>query len=86
MLREIVACELGGLIGVSGNPLLFRIGRHARAMPQYIIGHLDRVEAIRRHKMRFQNLADAFGGTAGSSAVRGTSCDMGRSMDVREAL
>ena len=47
-LRDLVARELGDLIGVHGHPLFLRIARHPRAMPQYILGHLDRVEAIRR--------------------------------------
>ena len=47
-LGDLVAQELAGLIGVHGDPLLLRIARHPRAMPQYILGHLDRVEAISR--------------------------------------
>jgi oxygen-dependent protoporphyrinogen oxidase len=55
-IKALVARELGELIGVSGNPLLIRIGRHPRSMPQYILGHLDRVEAIRRRLARHQRL------------------------------
>jgi oxygen-dependent protoporphyrinogen oxidase len=49
-LRELVTNELSQLIGVTGNPLLYRVFRHPRAMPQYTLGHLDRVAAI-RHKL-----------------------------------
>ena len=55
-LGELVAHELGELIGVRGEPLLFQIARHPRAMPQYILGHLDRVAAIRRRLARHSGL------------------------------
>jgi oxygen-dependent protoporphyrinogen oxidase len=55
-LRGLVARELGDLIGVSGNPLLFQVGRHPRAMPQYTLGHLDRVATIRRKLARHPRL------------------------------
>jgi len=51
-LNDLVSRELGDLIGVSGVPKLLEIGRHPRAMPQYTLGHLDRVEAIRRKLVR----------------------------------
>lgn len=53
---EIVARELNDLLGVQGDPILTRIGRHARSMPQYTLGHLDRVDAIRRQVARHPNL------------------------------
>jgi oxygen-dependent protoporphyrinogen oxidase len=55
-IRELVARELGDLIGVSGPPRLFEIGRHPRAMPQYTLGHIDRVAAIRRKLVRHPRL------------------------------
>lgn len=51
-LEELVARDLGDLIGVTGSPRLLEIGRHPRAMPQYTLGHGDRVEAIRRKLTR----------------------------------
>ena len=53
---ELVAQELGELIGVSGDPLMVRISRHPRAMPQYTLGHGDRVETIRRKLARHPRL------------------------------
>jgi oxygen-dependent protoporphyrinogen oxidase len=55
-IRELVARELGELIGVRGEPLLLEIGRHPRAMPQYVLGHLERTEAIRRKAAKHSNL------------------------------
>jgi oxygen-dependent protoporphyrinogen oxidase len=51
-LRELVTSELSQLIGVTGQPLLYHVFRHPRAMPQYTLGHLDRVAAIRRKLAR----------------------------------
>jgi oxygen-dependent protoporphyrinogen oxidase len=49
--------ELGELIGASGDPLLADVARHPRGMPQYTLGHLDRVAAIRRQLARHAGLA-----------------------------
>ena len=47
-IKSLVRSELEELIGARGVPLLMEVGRHPRAMPQYTLGHLDRVETIRR--------------------------------------
>lgn len=46
-LVELCRRELEQLIGAQGEPLLANVARHARAMPQYTLGHLDRVAALR---------------------------------------
>ena len=38
--------ELRGLLGLRGEPLLVRVHRWPRAMPQYLVGHLDRLARI----------------------------------------
>ncbi|MFO0888983.1 MAG: protoporphyrinogen oxidase [Isosphaeraceae bacterium] len=55
-LGDLVARELGALIGVTGEPLLMQVARHPRAMPQYILGHRDRVESVRRRLLRHPRL------------------------------
>jgi protoporphyrinogen/coproporphyrinogen III oxidase len=55
-IARIVRQELGELIGASGDPLLMRVGRHPRSMPQYVLGHLDRVATIRRKLARHPRL------------------------------
>ncbi len=55
-IAEIVRRELGSLIGASGDPLFLRIARHPRSMPQYVLGHLDHVAAIRRKLARHPRL------------------------------
>ena len=47
LIKMIVRDELASLLGASGEPILIEVGRHPRAMPQYTLGHLDRVAAIR---------------------------------------
>jgi protoporphyrinogen/coproporphyrinogen III oxidase len=53
---ELVRGELSSLIGASGAPLFTRIARHPRSMPQYNLGHLDRVATIRRHLAKYSRL------------------------------
>ncbi len=40
--------ELAELLGVRAEPVLIRTARHPRAMPQYQVGHLDRLARIER--------------------------------------
>ena len=47
-IEGLVLDELHALLGVDGTPDFIRIGRHPRAMPQYLVGHLDKVAAIER--------------------------------------
>ena len=42
--------ELADALGVVAEPVLARVHRHPASMPQYRLGHLDRVEAI-EHKL-----------------------------------
>ena len=56
-LRRVVCGELGQLIGLSGEPELFRIVRWREAMPQYHLGHLDRVRRIEEQAAQLPGLA-----------------------------
>jgi oxygen-dependent protoporphyrinogen oxidase len=73
---EVVALareELGNLLGIRGEPLLVAVARHARSMPQYTLGHLDRVAAIRAGEARHPGLAlagNAFGGVGVPDCIR----------------
>lgn len=73
-LVSIVRSELSDLIGANGEPLLAEVGRHPRAMPQYTLGHLERIEAIRRQVARHPRLiltGNAFDGVGIPDCVRG---------------
>jgi protoporphyrinogen/coproporphyrinogen III oxidase len=72
-LKTIVRSELFDLLGARGEPLLIEVCRHPRAMPQYTLGHLDRVEAIKRRAARHPRLilaGNAFDGVGIPDAVR----------------
>jgi oxygen-dependent protoporphyrinogen oxidase len=45
-LIQLVREELGAILGITTAPLLTRVYRWERANPQYLVGHLDRVEAM----------------------------------------
>jgi oxygen-dependent protoporphyrinogen oxidase len=45
-LLELAHEDVAALLGITGEPVLSRVCRHAGAMPQYEVGHLDRVAAI----------------------------------------
>jgi oxygen-dependent protoporphyrinogen oxidase len=46
-LATLAAAELAAATGVSGRPAATRVTRWGGALPQYTVGHLDRVAAIR---------------------------------------
>lgn len=45
-LRRLATDELADLLQISGEPVIAEIARWPRAMPQYHVGHLDRVQRI----------------------------------------
>jgi oxygen-dependent protoporphyrinogen oxidase len=57
--------QLAELLGVTGEPLFTRLVRYPKAMPQYHIGHLARVEAIEQCLRRHRGLALAGGAYRG---------------------
>jgi oxygen-dependent protoporphyrinogen oxidase len=54
---DLVKEELADLIGLSGEPTITRVVRWNHAMPQYHVGHLDRVEQIETAIGRISSLA-----------------------------
>jgi len=72
-IKGLVRAELAGLLGASGEPILSEVARHPRAMPQYTLGHLDRVAAIRQRAGRHPGLilaGNAFHGVGIPDCVR----------------
>lgn len=57
--------ELAEALGVTAEPSLVRLHRHARAMPQYVLGHLDRTAAIDRRVAALPGLVLAGAGYRG---------------------
>jgi oxygen-dependent protoporphyrinogen oxidase len=73
-ITSIVQRELADLIGASGEPLFTHISRHARSMPQYNLGHLERVANIRRHLAKYSHLyvtGIAYDGVGIPDCIRG---------------
>lgn len=56
-LESIAIGELAELTGAQGAPLEAETIRWREAMPQYVVGHLDRVAAIERAASEFPGLA-----------------------------
>jgi oxygen-dependent protoporphyrinogen oxidase len=45
-LIQLVREELAAILGITAAPLLARVYRWERANPQYLVGHLERVDAM----------------------------------------
>ena len=58
-LTALVRRELADVIGARGVPKLVQIDRWTRAMPQYHVGHMERVAAIKRRLEGIPGLAIA---------------------------
>lgn len=58
-LVAIARRELAVLLGVRAEPRLVRVRRYVRAMPQYDVGHLDRVRGIEDAVARLPGLSVA---------------------------
>jgi oxygen-dependent protoporphyrinogen oxidase len=56
-LRRLAENELAELLQISGEPLVCDIARWPRSMPQYHVGHLDRVACIEVLAAKHGNLA-----------------------------
>jgi len=53
---KMVKSELKDIMGVGAKPVLTRIFRWPKGMPQYTVGHLDRVETIERRQAEHPGL------------------------------
>jgi oxygen-dependent protoporphyrinogen oxidase len=55
-LARVAHDDLASLLGIAAPPLFVRITRHRRVLPQYEVGHLDRVAAIEARLPRHPGL------------------------------
>jgi oxygen-dependent protoporphyrinogen oxidase len=58
-LAALAAAELAAATGLAGAPVAHRVTRWGGALPQYNVGHLDRVERVRAAVRRHPGLAVA---------------------------
>jgi oxygen-dependent protoporphyrinogen oxidase len=64
-LVRIARGQIGPLLGITGDPIFARVSRYSRAMPQYLVGHAARAEAIERAVARLPGLRLAGGAYRG---------------------
>jgi oxygen-dependent protoporphyrinogen oxidase len=55
-LLDLVRYDLARTMGIDATPELVRIYRHPRAIPQYTLGHLQRLRAVRQRLERLPGL------------------------------
>jgi oxygen-dependent protoporphyrinogen oxidase len=64
-IEDTVRSELRALLGIVAEPLLKRIARYLSSMPQYHVGHLERLARIEQHLKSLPGLALAGGAYRG---------------------
>jgi len=69
-LGQLAAREVAGLLGITGEPIVRRVVRQQQAMPQYHVGHRQRVERVDARLKRFPTLALAGSGLYGVGVPR----------------
>jgi oxygen-dependent protoporphyrinogen oxidase len=55
-IQQAVVHDLRQLLGLTGEPLAMSVTRHLEAMPQYHVGHLDRVAHITSRMAHYPGL------------------------------
>ena len=56
-LQDAVLQDLRQLLGLTGKPALCHVSRHPSAMPQYHVGHLERIKRLETAAQRWPGLA-----------------------------
>jgi oxygen-dependent protoporphyrinogen oxidase len=72
-LEQLVLSELDELLGIARSPQLIRVIRWRQAMPQYHVGHRDRILRLERMMQEFPTLAlagNAYQGVGIPSCIR----------------
>ena len=72
-MEQAVRREFAALLGIEAAPLFTLIARYPHSMPQYLVGHLDRVEKIEQQSATHAGLAlagNAYRGVGLADCVR----------------
>jgi oxygen-dependent protoporphyrinogen oxidase len=64
-LTELARLEIGEMLAIRGEPILRHVTRCRHALPQYYVGHSERVRRIERSLAQFPTLALAGSGLYG---------------------
>ena len=71
-LLDLVRANLRDIMGITAEPEFASVYRHQRAIPQYLVGHSARLDAIERERARFPGLhltGNAFRGVSLNDCV-----------------
>jgi len=71
-LIDRVLTDLRDIMGIRSDPDFIRVHRHQKAIPQYLVGHADRLAAIRKQLEQFPGLVmtgNAFRGVSLNDCV-----------------
>jgi oxygen-dependent protoporphyrinogen oxidase len=71
-LLDVVQSNLKEIMGVTADPVFAKIYRHERAIPQYVVGHANRLQAIENELGNFPGLVmtgNAFRGVSLNDCV-----------------
>ena len=55
-IEQLVREELKDLLGIHAKPILISVRRYPSSMPQYLVGHLDRVASLEKNLLRYPGL------------------------------
>lgn len=55
-VEQLVMAEMEALLGIEAKPIVCHLERYPRAMPQYNVGHLERLRRIKERLGRFPTL------------------------------
>lgn len=70
---RLIRDDLERLMGVAAAPVAYTVHRWPQSMPQYVVGHADRIRRIRRHLQKLPGLyvtSNAFDGVGIPDCVR----------------
>lgn len=87
-LQALARDEAAAMVGATGEPLLVQVDRWANAMPQYHVGHADRVNRIDAAIARLPGLAlagNAYRGVGIPQVIASAQAAAGRVLATRQA-
>jgi protoporphyrinogen/coproporphyrinogen III oxidase len=79
---------VAAFLGITAAPVLVRVARHRQVLPQYEVGHLDRVAAIETRLARLPGFAlvgAAYRGVGITDTVRSAEETAERVLGIRAA-
>jgi oxygen-dependent protoporphyrinogen oxidase len=72
-ILSVVRSELGAILNFSSSPLFYRIYRWPFSMPQYVVGHAERLKTIENRLKNLPGLylaGNAYSGVGISDCIR----------------